>query len=94
MTMGTYHGALLLIIAIMLSTGICTAPMPAPTPALSSEASPPTKHTCLKVFAGSGCNRKACHDDCFTKLKGNGVCLRDVCWCSYACGSQLPPPPA
>jgi len=32
--------------------------------------------------------------NCFIKLKGNGVCLRDVCWCSYTCTSLLPPPPA
>jgi hypothetical protein len=48
----------------------------------------------LKVLADSGCDRKACHNNCFIKLKGNGVCLHDVCWCSYTCTSLLPPPPA
>ncbi|AQK56268.1 hypothetical protein ZEAMMB73_Zm00001d052117 [Zea mays] len=97
MTMRTYNKAVLLVLAMVmavLSTGICTVPAPAPS---LEEFPTTTENTCVKILADSGCvrNHKACHDNCFIKLKGNGVCLRDACWCSYTCKpSLLSPPPA
>ncbi|CAD6242110.1 unnamed protein product [Miscanthus lutarioriparius] len=93
MRMRTYHGALLLVLAMvmaMLSTGICTGttPVPAPAPTVSSPEYP-YAYRCWKLLSNSGCDQKACDANCFIKLKGVGLCthgsVRVACWCYYPC---------
>ncbi|KAG0535111.1 hypothetical protein BDA96_04G338600 [Sorghum bicolor] len=89
--MRTSHGALLLVVAMvmaMLSTGICTAPAPAPAPGKMF----PPEYRCSSVLYSSGCNDKTlttCENKCFNQLKGDGLCIRGACQCSYMC---KPPP--
>ncbi|CAD6242111.1 unnamed protein product [Miscanthus lutarioriparius] len=75
--MRTSHGALLavaMVVMAMLSTGICTEF--------------PPEYACSKILYSSGCDDR-CPDECFSQLKGDGLCIGEACQCSYLC---RPPP--
>ncbi|KAG0535114.1 hypothetical protein BDA96_04G338900 [Sorghum bicolor] len=102
MSMRTYHGALLLVLALvmaMLSTGICIGTTPVPVSAPTASREYPDDHHCWKLLSSSGCDQKACNANCFVKLKGDGLCTRVIgrvqgsvaCWCYYPC--MLSPSP-
>ncbi|TVU28765.1 hypothetical protein EJB05_20298 [Eragrostis curvula] len=81
--MRTYHGALLVIVAlVVLASGICTAT------AASVDEFPP-EYACAKILYPGECDRKACHDNCFGHYRGDGLCVRAGCQCRYKC---KPPP--
>ncbi|TVU32594.1 hypothetical protein EJB05_24331 [Eragrostis curvula] len=78
------QGVLLLAVValvVILSSGICTA-------TTAGVAFPP-EYTCDKIISHGKCNSKACHNSCFSRYKGDGLCNRAGCQCTYMC---KPPP--
>ncbi|RCV08579.1 hypothetical protein SETIT_1G338000v2 [Setaria italica] len=93
--MRTCHGALLLAVAmVLLSTGMCTVPAPGSGlhehhPPKHAPVPGPGLYSCYKVLYSDGCDAETCLDKCFSKMKGDGICIREACKCSYKC----PTPP-